>query len=578
VKLLHAGTGEVMNLLTNDADFNVFVSFTHDGSGLATAGFHCPVQFWDVREGQLLYTLTNFVSAYVACSPTDPLMAVGTVSDWWGQQGSNAYIVDIRSGKEIRLLPNAGDRAVFSPDGKRLATANGGRYPTQSVVLWEVETGNKLRVLAGQRQVLGMAFSADGSLLAIGNRLGEVTLWNLADFTHATLREAAGDWARSVAFSPDGRWLAVAMATQEVEIWSVETRRLAWRLRGHTWEVNTVAYSPDGSQLASGSRDGTLRFWNPGPPTIQKLLPEVAMREQGFPIFTPDGHGLAAPMQNGDLHILDTTTADWSTQTVLPKAGLPEAFSPDASTLLTLVGETKALQRWNVASKALLSTTRLETTNVTWTLSSSTPNGNLLALGNTGLLEIFETRTGRCVERLPGYFDSFELSRDGRLLAFTTSSTCMLWDLAAHRPVWTAKGHRDRICAVRFSPDQKLIATASWDSNARLWDAATGKEIAVLTGHRTALKNCVFSPDGRTLATKGDDRSIKFWNIATFREVGSIQMDYSGDVSDIFLAFSPDGKMLTTHEKANGFRVWRVPTLAEIDSAEEKKIAVTKAP
>jgi WD40 repeat protein len=144
--------------------------------------------------------------------------------------------------------------------------------------------------------------------------------------------------------------------------------------------------------------------------------------------------------------------------------------------------------------------------------------------------------------------------------------------------VWTVKGHRDRIFAVRFSPDQKVLATASWDSTSRLWDAATGKELAVLTGHRTALKNCVFSPDGRTLVTKGDDRIIKFWNLATLREVGSIQMDYSGDVSDAFLAFSPDGQMLTAHDIANGFRFWRVPTLAEIDVAEAKQIAESRRP
>ena len=578
VKLLRAATGEVINVFTNDDNFNVSVSFSYDGSGLAVAGSYTPLRVWDVREGRLLYTLTHFDSPRVACSPAGPLMAVGTGGDWWAQKGSNVYLVDVQSGKEIRALPNAGDRAVFSRDGKRLATANGGRFPTQSVVLWEVESGNKLRLLGGQRQVLGMAFSADGSLLAIGTRLGEVTLWNLDDFTHATVREATGDWARSVAFSPDGRWLAVAMATQEVEMWDVGTRRLAGRLRGHTWEVNTVAYSPDGSQLASGSRDGTIRFWNPGPPTIPKLLPEVALRQQGFPIFTPDGRWMAAPMQSGDLHIVDTTTADWSTRTVLPKAGLPQAFSRDASTLLTLVGAARTLHRWDTASKTLLSTTRLETANVNWVFSSATPEGNLLALANYRILEIFETRTGRCVERLPGYFDSLELSPDGRFLVSTTNFVCTLWDLAAHRPLWAAKGHRDRIFAVRFSPDQKVIATASWDSTARIWDATTGKELAVLTGHRTALKNCVFSPDGRTLATKSDDRSIKFWNLATFREVGSIQMDYSGDISGVFLAFSPDGQMLAAHDSGKGFCCWRVPSLAEIDAAEAKDIAVSRGP
>jgi WD40 repeat protein len=600
VKLLRAATGEVMNVFTNDDDWNVSVAFSYDGSGVAEGGWRGPVRFWDVREGRLLFSPPYFKSPRVACSPAGPLMAVGTGGDWWGaveQPGSNVYLVDIQSGKELRTLRNAGDRAVFSRDGKRLATANGGGYPKQ-VVLWEVESGNKLAVLDGQWCVLGMDFSADGSLLAIGTRLGEVTLWNLEDFTHGTLREATGDWARSVALSPDRRWLAVALATQEVEIWGVETRRLARRLHGHTWEVNAVAYSPDGSRLASGSRDGTIRFWNPSPPTIPKLLPKVELREEGFPagpggihqlrdargqfaypIFTPDGRSLAVPLKGGDLQIVDTTTADWRTRTVLPGAGLPLAFSRDASTLLTLVGEPGTLHRWNTASKTLLSTTRLETTNVDWLHPSATPEGNLLAMANYRSLEIFETRTGRCIERLPGYYgDSYELSRDGRLLAYSSNRTCVVWDLAAHRPVWTVEGHRDRIFGMRFSPDQKVIATASWDSTARLWDATTGKELAVLSGQKTQLQNCVFSPDGRTLATRSDDRSITFWNLATFREVGFIQMDYSGDVSDPFVAFSPDGQILTAYDAGSGFSCWHVPTLAEIDAAEAKETAPSREP
>jgi hypothetical protein len=120
IKLLRAATGEVINTFTNNTDMNVSVAFSHDGNGLATAGFLSPVRFWDVRDGRLLFTLTNFMSARVACSPAGPLMAVGTGGDWWGQYGSDVYLVDIQSGKQIRALPKAGDRAVFIEQGGEL--------------------------------------------------------------------------------------------------------------------------------------------------------------------------------------------------------------------------------------------------------------------------------------------------------------------------------------------------------------------------------------------------------------------------------------------------------------------------
>ncbi|HMJ63758.1 MAG TPA: hypothetical protein VK615_00285, partial [Candidatus Binatia bacterium] len=231
------------------------------------------------------------------------------------------------------------------------------------------------------------------------------------------------------------------------------------------------------------------------------------------------------------------------------------------------------LRRWNVASKALLSTTRLETTNVTWGYLSITPDGNLLALANNrGPIEIFETRTGRRIDRLErrGLIDSIELSRDGEYIAIGTGNSGLLWNIDARRPMWTGKGHRDRVFSIRFSPDQKMIATASWDSDVRLWDVATGKELAVLTGHKAAVLNCAFSPDGRTLATKSDDRTIKFWNLATFREVASISLDYTGNIQGNFLAFSPDGQILTANDSGPGLRCWRASTLAEIDTAEIK--------
>jgi eukaryotic-like serine/threonine-protein kinase len=578
VKLLRAGTGEVINTFTTGSDFNVSVAFSHDGNGVASAGLRSPVRFWDVRDGRLIFTLTDLVSARVACSPASPLMAVGTGGDWWGQEGGDVHLVDLQSGEELRTLTNAGDRMAFSRDGKRLATANSGHWQSgQSVILWEVDSGQKLHVLGNQRQVLGLAFSPDGNLLAIGTRYGDVTLCNLNDFTHSTLREATGDFARSVAFSPDGRWLAVAMLTQEVEIWDVGNRRLVERLHGHTWEVNAVAYSPDGSQLASGSRDGSIRFWNPSPPTIQKLMPEVPFSQNikaGLPTFSPDSRWMAAAMKNGDVHIVDTTTTDWSARTLLTDPGVPITFSRDASTLLTLETEAKTLRRWNVASKALLSAVPTETANVAWGYSSVTPDGDLLALANNkGPIEIFETRTGRCVDHQErrGLIDSIELSRDGKYLAIGTGNSGILWDIAERRVVWTGKGHRDRVFAVRFSPDQKMLATASWDSDVRLWDVTTGKELAVLTGHKAAVLNCAFSPDGRTLATKSDDRTIKFWNLATLREVASIPLDYTGNIQGHFLAFSPDGQILTANDSGAGLRCWRAPTLAEIDATDAKE-------
>jgi WD40 repeat protein len=77
--------------------------------------------------------------------------------------------------------------------------------------------------------------------------------------------------------------------------------------------------------------------------------------------------------------------------------------------------------------------------------------------------------------------------------------------------VRTLSGHIG-VCGVAFSPDGRLLATASADGTARLWDPATGQHQRTLTGHTNAVLGVAFSPDGRLLATAGDDGTMRLWD------------------------------------------------------------------
>src|SRR5262249_39685166 len=73
-------------------------------------------------------------------------------------------------------------------------------------------------------------------------------------------------------------------------------------------------------------------------------------------------------------------------------------------------------------------------------------------------------------------------------------------------------GHSDTVYGICFSPDNKMIATASADKFVKVWEIPSGKFVKSFEGHTHHVLDVGWAADGKLLASAGGDNTVKVWN------------------------------------------------------------------
>jgi WD40 repeat protein len=492
----------------------------------------------------------------------------------------------------------------FSPDGQTVV-GNGKSIPGGTIGAWDVETGRELPPFPEQSVGVGfiidVAFSPDGTLLAIAGIQSTINIW---DFTNRTVRfplEGHLGWVNALAFSRDGNRLISADSDGTIRLWDVQARKQIGIFRDPEGrQVFAVAFAPDEKSIISTTGE-ELKIWNAEPRPPAAII-ETRQR-WGWPAVSPDGKWLVTVgarqgepySESESIKVWDVGSRQQRFHLVHKNAQpLPPAFSPDGK-LFAVGGEDpqRTVSVWETAlwdsatapPKPIASfTNEFEVGSIAFSpdekimamagmaFNPETPSGatNRLAFREVGSwrkLRILEGAGAVTTESAGAASVAF--SKNGRLLAVGyRDGWVRLWDFKRQRLLAQRREHDNDPghfgVGVNFSADGRWLATVSvgGSANVVLFDLTDLAHPALKTkGHAGNSWSAIFTPDNRTLITSGGDGLIKFWNLETGKI--ALTLEHSAGLG-MFLSLSRDGNLLVSQGADGVVKLWPATPIAKI--------------
>jgi WD40 repeat protein len=318
-----------------------------------------------------------------------------------------------------------------------------------------------------------------------------------------------------------------------------------------------LSFSPDGKTLASASLDGSVRLWD-----VTTGKERTSFKEQSCQVwalaFSPNGKMLALGgwEKEGDKFIGAVWLRDVASGKLKETFGKQRygtfsvAYSPDGKTLAS-GGDDCTVRLWDVESGGETATLLKQPHHSVMCVAFS-PDGKTLAAsggsvepmkGGTffSVVRLLDVASGKERASLQGHrhwVSSVAFSPDNKTLASGSyDGTVRLWDATSgkQKTVFEARHKQGLILSVAFSPDARFIATGGVDGGGakaakgvgtvRLWDVTTGKEKTTFGPHGPFVTSVVFGPAGKTLASGSGDTTVKLWNVPAARESGAAAND-----------------------------------------------------
>lgn len=442
--------------------------------------------------------------------------------------------------------------AVWSPDGKRIATASNDK----TVRVWNIDGSGEPIVFRGHSQgVRVLAWSPDGQRIASGSSDKTVCVWNSDGTGESVVFRGHDASVYTIVWHSDGNHLFSGARDNTLGMWSVDGTGKAVHLDATYGDLSAAAWSPDSARVVTGGRDGKVRVWNMDLQSVPKVLGAHEAKVESV-AWSPDGRKIVTAGNDGSVRIWN---ADGSGKPVafVGYRGLRTSIgiSPDSSRVV-VSGDTTAFKIANMDGSGHPIEMR---TGRDFLMVTFSPDGkNLLSVERNGLIHVWNVERSTKARVLRGHkFGVYGAvwSPDGRRIATVGhDKTLRIWnarDLHASPIVFE---YSAPFFSVAWSPDGKRVVTAAEDRTVGIWTVDSQEKPILLRGHEETVQGVAWSPDGATIASCSSDQTVRLWKLDGLEKPTVFR--HSGVVYTV--AFRADGKRLVSSSKDNTARVWNV--------------------
>ena len=370
---------------------------------------------------------------------------------------------------------------------------DGGRIVSSSydgtLRIWNVLSGNEITAISAHEQRIGCCqFSRDGNLLVSCSEDRTIRVWDAIAGREVSRLQGHSGAIESVKFHPDQKAIVSAGQDGTVRVWNMVNEG-ARGTGPHRDSVNECVYTSDGRYMLSCSRDRTLKVWYcvdmVAIATIRAH--EKSVNSCGILNFVPGGRSSVDDKMIAVSVSDDSTIRIWSI-----------VISRGSSASYSLVKE------YSAPSSAVKSV-------------ATSPNGKEFYTGGWDSKVLRWSISNMSVEGFSASSSEMRTQHTDWINCVTVSNIGEVASASHDGSVQTVRArmhnHGNWVLACCYSPDSRLIASASYDTTLAIANAG-GKLLRNLKGHSERVNKCCFLTDN-ILLSASSDRFVMAWDVKT---------------------------------------------------------------